>query len=134
MTLPWSKKCESEGRASFCSAGAGGLSISDSKPLDGAFRWWRQKPLAKPTLNGVDTGSLFFQNYDPFSELSGSGQPGLPVLGTMGAALPVVVLFSVLLLFKARIWKASIVGFAVAVAVALGAFRMPGSGQIFANC
>jgi lactate permease len=57
------------------------------------------------------------QIYDPF---------GNRVLSTALSALPVLTLFFVLVVLKKRVWVSALSGFAVAVALALFVFRMPG--------
>jgi lactate permease len=63
------------------------------------------------------------QNYDPL---------GHPVLSTLVAALPVVVLLGSIAWLKVRIHYAALFGLAVAAAVALFAYRMP-AGQVLAT-
>ena len=57
------------------------------------------------------------QNYDPL---------GNAVLSTIVAALPVVVLLGSIALLKIRIHYAALAGLAVALAIAVGIYRMPG--------
>jgi lactate permease len=59
---------------------------------------------------------LWPQNYDPFHN---------PVLSTVIAALPVVVLLSSIALLKIRIHLSALLGLGVALAVALFAYHMP---------
>ena len=56
------------------------------------------------------------QNYDPL---------GNPVLSTIIAALPVVVLLSSIALFKIRIHRSALLGLAVALGIAVFAYHMP---------
>ena len=56
------------------------------------------------------------QDYDPLHSWP---------LSTLAAALPVLSLFFVLLVLKARVWAAALAGMLVAVALALGLFGMP---------
>ena len=56
------------------------------------------------------------QNYDPLAS---------PVLSTLVAALPVVVLLGAIAVFHIRIHFAALIGLLVALAVAVGAYRMP---------
>lgn len=58
----------------------------------------------------------WLQNYDPLSNA---------LLSTVVAALPVVVLLSAIALFRIRIHYSALLGLAVALAVALGIYRMP---------
>lgn len=58
------------------------------------------------------------QNYDPLSNV---------FLSTSAAALPVVVLLGAIALGRVRIHLAALIGLAVALAVALGCYRMPGT-------
>jgi lactate permease len=59
---------------------------------------------------------LWPQNYDPFHN---------PVLSTIIAALPVVVLLSSIALLKIRIHLSALLGLGVALAIALFAYHMP---------
>src|SRR6266850_2424911 len=59
---------------------------------------------------------LWPQNYDPLDN---------PVLSTIVAALPVVVLLSSIALIKIRIHLSAMLGLGVALAIALFAYRMP---------
>src|SRR6266850_1520653 len=59
---------------------------------------------------------LWPQNYDPLHN---------PVLSTIVAALPVVVLLSSIALIKIRIHLSAMLGLGVALAIALFAYRMP---------
>src|SRR6266850_4895631 len=59
---------------------------------------------------------LWPQNYDPLDN---------PVLSTIVAALPVVVLLSSIALLKIRIHLSALLGLGVALAIALFAYRMP---------
>src|SRR6185436_14614475 len=56
------------------------------------------------------------QNYDPFGQV---------IVSTLVAALPVVVLLGAIAWLKIRIHYAALLGLAVALAVALGAYGMP---------
>jgi lactate permease len=56
------------------------------------------------------------QDYDPLHSWP---------LSTLAAALPVLSLFFVMLVLKARVWIAALAGMLVAVALALGLFGMP---------
>src|ERR1044071_6393998 len=58
------------------------------------------------------------QNYDPL---------GNPILSTLVAALPVVVLLGAIAWLHIRIHYASLLGLIVALAVAVGVYRMPAS-------
>ena len=60
----------------------------------------------------------WLQVYDPL---------GNPLLSTVVAAIPVVVLLSSIALLKIRIHYAALLGLAVALAIALAVYRMPGS-------
>ncbi len=64
------------------------------------------------------------QNYDPFH---------LWPLSTLVAAVPVLTLFFVLLVLKARVWVAAMAGMLMAIVLAGGIFGMPASG-IAASC
>jgi lactate permease len=59
---------------------------------------------------------LWAQNYDPF---------GNPVLSTVFAALPVVVLLGSIALLRIRIHFSALLGLVTALAIALVAYRMP---------
>ena len=59
---------------------------------------------------------MWFQNYDPLNN---------PVLSTILAALPIIVLLGAIAIFKIRIHFAALLGLAVAIAVALFVFKMP---------
>src|SRR2546426_4282172 len=59
---------------------------------------------------------LWLQNYDPLRNV---------LLSTMVAALPVVVLLGSIALLKIRIHFSALLGLAVALAIALGVYRMP---------
>lgn len=71
------------------------------------------------------------QQYDPF---------GSPLISTLLAALPVLVLLGLLGSGRANAWQAALAGLAAAIAVAFGAFGMPatlvaaaaGYGMVFA--
>ena len=56
------------------------------------------------------------QNYDPFAS---------PVLSTLVASLPIVVLLGAIAIFQVRIHFAALIGLLVALAVAVGAYHMP---------
>jgi lactate permease len=56
------------------------------------------------------------QDYDPLHSWP---------LSTLVSALPVLSLFFVLLVLKARVWVAALAGMLMAIALALGVFRMP---------
>src|SRR5262249_41897711 len=56
------------------------------------------------------------QNYDPLHN---------PVLSTIVAAVPIVVLLSAIALFKIRIHLAALLGLAIALAIALFVYSMP---------
>jgi lactate permease len=58
----------------------------------------------------------WLQNYDPLQT---------PFFSTLVAALPIVVLLSSIALFKIRIHLSALLGLAVALAIALFAYRMP---------
>ena len=58
----------------------------------------------------------WLQNYDPL---------GNAFLSTIVAALPVVVLLTAIAFFHIRIHRSALLGLAVALAVALFAYRMP---------
>lgn len=60
--------------------------------------------------------AIWSQDYDPLNSWP---------LSTLVAALPVISLFFALLVIKARVWVAALVGAVVAVALALSVFRMP---------
>jgi lactate permease len=60
--------------------------------------------------------ALWPQNYDPFHN---------PVLSTLVAALPIVVLLSSIALLKIRIHLSALLGLGVALAIALFAYGMP---------
>ena len=64
------------------------------------------------------------QNYDPLHSWP---------LSTLVAALPVLTLFFVLLVLKARVWVAALAGMAMAIVLARVIFGMPGS-IIAASC
>ena len=73
---------------------------------------------------------VWYQNCDPL---------GNPWLSTVAAAIPVCTLFFFLAVRRAPAWKAAVLAFVAAAAVALGVFRMPlhmvagavGSGLVF---
>ena len=56
------------------------------------------------------------QNYDPLTS---------PVLSTLVASLPIVVLLGAIAIFHVRIHFAALIGLVVALAVAVGAYHMP---------
>ena len=60
--------------------------------------------------------TLWFQRYDPF---------GNAFLSTLVAALPVIVLLGSIAILKVRIHFAALLGLALALAIALGVYRMP---------
>src|SRR2546426_3329983 len=60
--------------------------------------------------------TLWQQDYDPLRN---------PVLSTMVAALPVVVLLGSIAILRIRIHYAALLGLAVALAVAIFIYRMP---------
>lgn len=59
---------------------------------------------------------MWFQNYDPLNN---------PVLSTILAAVPIIVLLGAIAIFKIRIHFAALLGLMVAVVVALFVFKMP---------
>ena len=59
---------------------------------------------------------LWPQNYDPLNN---------PVLSTVVAAVPVVVLLGSIALLKIRIHFSALLGLGTALAIALGAYHMP---------
>src|SRR6185436_19401885 len=61
------------------------------------------------------------QSYDPFGQV---------IVSTLVAALPVVVLLGAIAWLKIRIHYAALLGLAVALAVALAAYRMPLSAAV----
>ena len=73
---------------------------------------------------------VWYQNFDPL---------GNPWLSTLAAAIPVCTLFFFLAVRRAPAWKAAVLAFVAAAAVALVVFRMPplmvagavGSGLVF---
>src|SRR5437868_606699 len=65
------------------------------------------------------------QNYDPL---------GQPLLSTLVAAVPVVVLLGSIALLQIRIHFAALLGLAVAAAVALVIYHMPGSQVLATSC
>ena len=68
--------------------------------------------------------SPWAQNYDPL---------GNPLLSTVVAALPVVVLLGCLAWFRMRIHHAAILALGVAFAVAMALYRMPGGSVLAAT-
>lgn len=75
--------------------------------------------------------AIWTQQYDPF---------GSPLISTLVAALPVLVLLGLLGSGKANAWQAALAGLATALAIAVGPFTMPpalaagavGYGLVFA--
>jgi len=63
----------------------------------------------------------WLQVYDPL---------GNPLLSTVVAAIPVVVLLSSIALLKIRIHYAALLGLAIALVIALAAYRMPASAAV----
>jgi lactate permease len=61
---------------------------------------------------------LWPQNYDPFNN---------PIVSTVVAAVPVVVLLGSIALLKIRIHYSALLGLGTALGIALGAYRMPAS-------
>src|SRR5690348_3216874 len=59
---------------------------------------------------------VWYQNFDPL---------GNPWLSTLAAAIPVCTLFFFLAVRRAPAWRAALLAFVAAAAVALGVFRMP---------
>ena len=59
---------------------------------------------------------VWTQNYDPLHS---------PVLSTLLAALPLVVLLGSIAVLRIRVHRSALLGLAVALAIALGIFRMP---------
>ena len=59
---------------------------------------------------------VWYQNFDPL---------GNPWLSTLAAAVPVCTLFFFLAVRRAPAWRAALLAFVAAAAVALGVFRMP---------
>ncbi|HXU80119.1 MAG TPA: lactate permease LctP family transporter [Polyangia bacterium] len=60
--------------------------------------------------------SAWSQSYDPLGSWS---------LSTLVSALPVLTMFFVLLALRKAVWKSALAGMLVAIALALGVFRMP---------
>jgi L-lactate permease len=60
--------------------------------------------------------SAWSQSYDPLGSWS---------LSTLVSALPVLTMFFVLLALRKAVWMSALAGMVVAVALALGVFRMP---------
>lgn len=67
---------------------------------------------------------MWFQNYDPLNS---------PVLSTLCAALPIIILLGSIAMFKIRIHFAALFGLAVAICVAVFIYRMPASAATAAT-
>src|ERR1051326_6538923 len=85
-------------------------------PLEGRKRVSTFRPFRLLLFPSIFPMEHWAQNYDPLAS---------PVLSTIVAALPVVVLLSAIALFRIRIHFSALLGLGVALAVALGAYGMP---------
>ncbi len=68
--------------------------------------------------------AVWHQNYDPFNN---------PLLSTLFAALPVVVLLGSIALLRIRVHFSALLGLGTALAIALGAYHMPGKAACAAT-